>query len=196
MKCFYVLMLQFAVISAFTAQTTLTADAFWQQVSKGEDLYFEGITFAEDLVWTDLSGSVVTSLYNEQKRQFEVHTRFIPVRIEFKDCTFKGRFDLFTEVAENSLVKEYRLEFQKPVVFSNCVFEKLVDFELANFNDALVFKGSRFLERPAFFRIGLTQRPDLSDLVLEKGCAFKNYQSDKLKVLSVGELQELVIRVN
>lgn len=189
-------MLHFAFISALSAQTTMTADAFWQQVSRGEDLYFEGVTFTEDLDWTDASGSVITSLYTEQKKQFEVHTRFVPVRIEFKACTFKGRLDLFTLVDAGSIVKEYRLEFRKAVVFSNCVFEKEVDFELANFNDALVFKGSRFMERPAFFRIGLTQRPDLSNLVLEKGCAFKNFQSDKLKVLSVAELLELVKQVN
>lgn len=196
MKSFYVLMLHFAVISAISAQKSMTADAFWLQVSKGEDLYFEGVTFTEDLDWTDRSGSVMTSLYTEQKRQFEVHTRFVSVKIEFKACTFKGRLDLFTMVDSDAIVKEYRLEFQRPVVFNNCVFEQEVDFELANFNDALVLKGSRFMVRPSFFRIGLTQRPDLSDLVLDKGCAFKNYQSDKLKVLSVAELQELIKRVN
>ncbi|HRH50095.1 MAG TPA: pentapeptide repeat-containing protein [Panacibacter sp.] len=185
-----------AVIVCFTvsayAQKEVSSVELINQISEGKNLSYENVTIIGDVDLSKLGNSTETGKYPENGKTVYVFTNFVKQPVSFKNCTFKGRLNLCHKTESSNEKKEYRVEFTEDVIFQNCTFEKVADFELTNFDKAVSFEGAVFKEQPRFVRMGLYQKPNLDGLQLAKGCLFQFDQSKKEQVFTTKELNKII----
>lgn len=185
-----------AVIVCFTvsayAQKEVGSFELINQISEGKNLSYENVTIIGDVDLSKLGNSTETGKYPENGKTVYVFTNFVKHPVSFKNCTFKGRLTLCHKTESSNEKKEYRVEFTEDVIFQNCTFEKVADFELTNFYKAVSFEGAVFKEQPRFVRMGLYQKPNLDGLQLAKGCLFQFDQSKKEQVFTTKELNKII----
>ena len=173
------------------AQTDVQASEIINQFNDGKALNFENVTIVGDLDLSNLKDSKSTCVYPEKGKKVDVITNFVTHGVLFKNCVFKGKFILFHLDNSGSMKKEFRVQFNENVVFEKCVFEQSVDFELTNFNKAVSFESSNFKAQPRLVRMGVYQKPNLTGLILEKGCLFQFDQTKKAQVFTLKELMKV-----
>jgi hypothetical protein len=131
------------------------------------------------------------AVYPEQGKTAYVFSNLIGQPVVFNRCTFAGRLILCRKEARGDSILEYRVVFTQDVTWRACVFEQDADFELTNFDGRVSFRESTFLKQPRFVRIGLTQPPDLTGLVLRDKCLYQRYQRSQRQYLTAVALQAL-----
>ena len=177
--------------SAF-AQKEVSSLELLSQIGQGKSLSYENVIVTGDIDLSKLDHPTETGKYIENGKTAYVLSHLVQQAISFKNCTFKGKLIFCTKTESNTEKREYRVEFAEDVILQNCRFEKTVDFELTNFGKAISLEGSVFKDQPKFVRIGLTQKPNLEGLKLEKGCLFQLDQSTKVQVLTAAELSRMI----
>ena len=174
------------------AQKQMASTELVNQISQGKSLIYENVSFIGDIDLSNLGNNTETGKYPENGKTAYVLTNFVKLPVSFKNCTFKGKLIMCTKAEGANEKREYRVEFTDNVIFQNCIFEKVADFELTNFDKAVSFEGSVFKEQPRFVRMGLYQKPNIQGLKLEKDCLFQFDQSKKEQVFTTKELNKIV----
>ena len=178
--------------AAAYAQKQMTSTELINQISQGKSLVYENVTIVGDIDLYNLGASTQTGQYPENGKTAYVLTNFVKQPLSFNNCTFQGKLTMCKKAESATEKKEYRVEFTEDVTFKNCIFEKEADFELTNFDKAVSFEGSVFIEQPRFVRMGLYQKPNMQGLKLQKGCLFQFDQSKKEQVFTAQELSKIL----
>jgi len=190
-KNFFTALAVCVTISCY-AQKEISAAVLLNQIRDGKTVDYENVTITGDINFPSSETATPTGKYPQNGKTVYVLSNFLMPSISFRNCVFKGRLNFCFKKESDSEKKEYRVEFKNDVFFENCLFEKIADFELVNFDKGVSFEGSVFREQPKFVRVGLYQKPALAGIKLDKGCLFQLDQSKKSQVFSAQELTKII----
>jgi len=148
------------------AQKTMTAEAVRASISNNAPLAITGVQITGDLDLTKLANMKLVSS-SEKDGDGKSYLSVVTSPVSFTNCTFTGKvlgyFNPDNGNMTNKSSTVYNTDFEGPLTFENCTFEKEVTFKYShfarktsfagsNFNDGAVFKYSKFKEGPDFSR--------------------------------------------
>ncbi len=187
----------FAVLFIFSAvngsaqnrPAVVSAAEIIKRFEKSQPVNYENVTISGDLDLSNLPVRTNDAIYPENGKTARVYATTVDQPITFRNVIFDGKLNFFRRSETNKEINEYRIVFERGVVFENCTFNETANFELTNFNGGVSFAGSTFNYKPSFVRVGLVSVPDLAKTTFANGSIFKNFQNDTPQNLSAPELK-------
>lgn len=172
------------ICTSVSAQKEVSAKTIFEQIDKGQAVNYQDVTVVGDLDLTELSNK---KRINKIKNDFEEYKSYVEVPISFKNCTFKGDVIAYKNIENEKSRKlgngninwnigdgtTYTTDFEKSVVFENCVFTKKTEFKYSDFAEKASFGGTKFAQSANF------KYADFKQYVVFAKCDFDEYANFK-----------------
>lgn len=160
MKKILILILFAFVSTTVSAQKEVSAKTIFEAIDKGQTVDYQNTTIVGNLDLTELTNKKRI----KNKGSYEEYKSYVDVPISFKNCTFKGDFIAYKNIEEEKNKKvgngninwtmgdgtTYTTDFEKSVVFENCIFEGKSEFKYSDFAEKASFGGAKFLKDANF----------------------------------------------
>lgn len=122
------------------AQETVNADDIIDMINNGEDIHYENTIINGDLDFMKIENAEINSNFQN------VH--YINSKVEFINCTFKGKIISYEESCCTFVVNITM--FNENATFSGCTFEKVANFDYVYFMKSINFENIEFKSKTTF----------------------------------------------
>jgi uncharacterized protein YjbI with pentapeptide repeats len=162
------------------AQSRVDARDILERINRGEKVAFRNARIEGDLDLTQLQNK---KLKQEADREPSQGTKFyistVTVPLSFSGCTFSGKVLGFYNPEAGKIISSdgnqevFSANFEKEVLFENCVFEAEAAFKYSEFRQAASFAGSRFRQEAVFKYTKFAQGPNFEKTTFAQRADFK-----------------------
>ncbi len=153
------------------SQTRIKANDIIKKINEGQAVNYSNIEIEGDLDLTDLQNRQIERPHSNFSGDNATYESTVEVPVSFANCTFLG--DVLAYYNLERQRETYIANFEKDVVFKNCVFKRASEFKYTEFNGAVVFSGSTFNEPANFKYAEFWNGPLFNDVKFEAGADFK-----------------------
>ncbi|RYU94539.1 pentapeptide repeat-containing protein [Emticicia agri] len=150
MKKLLIFFLCAGIISTASAQKEVSAKTIFDAIDKGQTVNYDGVTITGTLDLTELSNKKRI----KQSKGYDEYKSTVEVPVSFKNCTFKDDFIAYKNNEDKRGDRNwsismgdgetYTTDFEKSVVFENCIFEGKSEFKYSDFAEKASFAGTKF----------------------------------------------------
>ena len=137
-RAFMILLLGIFIVSCASCSEIQKKNKLEDLVTEGKDVYFEGVTFDQDIDFTKFEKNLISE---------GVYQVRIGSSITFRNCTFKGRVITYTRDENNDIVMT---AFQSNLTFIACTFHEASTFRASSVLGRTDFTNSVFLKPVSF----------------------------------------------
>lgn len=156
---------------AATAQTKIKASDIIKQINEGRDVTYSNIEIEGNLDLTDLANRTERRSSSSWFNHDNASISTVKVLLSFTDCTFSG--DVLAYYHQRRDEQTFLANFEKDVVFKNCIFKRASEFKYSEFAQSVSFSGSTFNEVANFKYAEFANGPSFADVKFEGGADFK-----------------------
>jgi len=165
-----VIVLFLACISFTYAQ--VSGEEIIKQINNGENISYKNIEIKGDLDFTTIEDKVLEK--GDYKNSTDRYLCNINSRIEFENCTFKGK--VIAYVPDDDWDRKniiYVANFLGGTIFKGCVFEEVANFKYTEFIKTANFEGAEFKELAFFKYSEFPEEPNFRNVTFHDEAFFK-----------------------
>ncbi len=149
MRLILTLFISGLIWSQSMAQDMVTANTIIEKINNGESVRYKNVIITGTLDLTDLANREVTRKdRNWLDKDYHKYESTVEVLLQFEDCKFED--DVIAYYNDESENDTFIANFDKDVIFRNCVFDGAAAFKYSQFDEQVDFYGAHFDEEANF----------------------------------------------
>ena len=156
------------------AQKTVKASSIMEDIKKGKDISYKGVTITGVLDFTYMDEKL-PDLPRRRKWWRDGGDNsvkeVIENRISFVDCVFEG--DVLAYYHDDRTEYTFTADFENDVVFRNCEFKRDAMFKYSDFERDADFEGSKFEDETTFKYAKFEEKVSFAGTTFEEDAIFK-----------------------
>lgn len=169
------LCLFFGLTLTSEAQSRVNASDIIKQINLGRDVVYANVEVDGNLDLTDLENRTAVHRSSRWLHNFDrdddTFESTVKGSLTFTNCTFLG--DVLAYYHLDHGRETFVANFDKGVIFNNCVFNHAAEFKYSQFEGAATFTGSTFKEEANFKYASFSGGPSFANVKFEDGANFK-----------------------